>query len=151
MTDAEFETLMAALIVPPPQSSKGMNDQEVVYRHNTKATAKSVRLAFDFLDSHVEEDRSTPIAMIEIDPVLLRLRLKSARPLLAVRTGADPLLGFSTLCTGSFAVGSRLPELRLSLQYACILTQSVLMHLPMAFCAELGTAVKIKAARTAEQ
>ena len=47
--------------------------------------------------------------MIEIDPVLLRLRLKSARPLLAVRTGADPLLGFSTLCTGSFAVGSRLP------------------------------------------
>jgi hypothetical protein len=43
------------------------------------------------------------------------------------------------------------PELRLSLQYACILAQSALMHLPMAFCAELGTAVKIKAARTAEQ
>jgi hypothetical protein len=33
---------------------KGMNDQEVVYRHNAKATAESVRLAFDFLDSHVK-------------------------------------------------------------------------------------------------
>ena len=37
------------------------------------------------------------------------MKLKSARPLFAVRSGADPLLGFSTLCTGSFAVGSRLP------------------------------------------
>jgi hypothetical protein len=43
------------------------------------------------------------------------------------------------------------PELRLSLQYACMLAQSALMHLPMAFCAELGTEVEIKATRMAEQ
>jgi hypothetical protein len=32
-----------------------------------------------------------------------------------------------------------------------MLAQSALMHLPMAFCAELGTEVEIKATRMAEQ
>jgi hypothetical protein len=34
-----------------------LNGQDVVYRYNPKATAESVRLAFDFLDSHVKETR----------------------------------------------------------------------------------------------
>jgi dienelactone hydrolase len=34
-------------------TKKGLNDQDVVYRYNPEATAESIRLAFDFLDSHV--------------------------------------------------------------------------------------------------
>jgi hypothetical protein len=34
-------------------TKKGLNGQDVVYRYNPEATAESVRLAFDFLDSHV--------------------------------------------------------------------------------------------------
>jgi dienelactone hydrolase len=36
-------------------TKKGMNGQDVEYRYNPKATAESVRLAFDFLDSHVRK------------------------------------------------------------------------------------------------
>jgi dienelactone hydrolase len=36
-------------------TKKGMNGQDLVYRSNPKATAESVRLAFDFLDSHVRK------------------------------------------------------------------------------------------------
>jgi dienelactone hydrolase len=36
-------------------SKKGLNGQDVVYRYNSKATVESVRLAFDFLDSHFKE------------------------------------------------------------------------------------------------
>lgn len=41
---------------------------------------------------------------------MIEAALKSARPLLAFRSSAYPLLRFGTLCTGSFAVGSRLPR-----------------------------------------
>jgi dienelactone hydrolase len=34
-------------------AKKGLNGQDVAYRYNPKVTAESVRLAFDFLDSHV--------------------------------------------------------------------------------------------------
>jgi dienelactone hydrolase len=36
-------------------TKKGPNGQDVEYRYNPKATAESVRLAFDFLDSHVKK------------------------------------------------------------------------------------------------
>jgi dienelactone hydrolase len=35
-------------------TKKGMNGQDVEYRYNPKVTAESVKLAFDFLDSHVK-------------------------------------------------------------------------------------------------
>jgi hypothetical protein len=42
------------------------------------------------------------------------------------------------------------PALRLSSQYACMLAQSGLIHLPMAFCAKLGAQVEMKATRMVE-
>lgn len=56
--------------------------------------------------------RNEEAALVAASSTLMRSceRLKSTRPLLTIRSGADPLLGFSTLCTGNFAVGSRLPR-----------------------------------------
>ena len=36
-------------------TKKGLNGQDVVYRYDPKVTAESVKLAFDFLDSHVRK------------------------------------------------------------------------------------------------
>jgi len=35
-------------------TKKGLKGQDVAYRYNPKVTADSVKLAFDFLDSHVK-------------------------------------------------------------------------------------------------